>query len=86
MTIFKNKIKINLYSGKNKVLSTIRTDVTTAEKIDELLTVCIAETGNTNLSKNRLLVGIITNFIANIENTAKNNENEAVNKLLAILD
>jgi len=86
MSIFKNKKEIDKYKGKTVVLNSIRTNVTTAVKIDELVQVCRAETGNSRLSKNQVLTGIVTSFITEIETTASTNEDKATQKLLAILE
>lgn len=51
MSIFRNKKEINKYKDKTVVLNSIRTNVNTAVKIDELVQVCRAETGNSNISK-----------------------------------
>ena len=85
MAIFKNIKEIDKYKGKTVVLNSIRTDTATAVKIDELVEVCTSEKG-VRVSKNRLLTGIVTSFINGIETTAKTNEKEATQQLLAILD
>ena len=84
MTIFKNKSK-DKYKGKTRVLRTVRVDKETAIKLDELQEVCITETGET-ISKNTVLVGIINNFINEVEDIAKTNEDQATQKVLDILD
>ena len=84
MTIFKNKSK-DKYKGKTKVLRTVRVDKDTAIKLDELQEVCITETGET-ISKNTVLVGIINNFINEVEDIAKTSEDQATQKVLEILD
>ena len=86
VSIFKNKKEIDKYKGKTVVLNSIRTDKTTAVKIDELVQVCRAETGNSNLSKNQVLTGIVTSFINDIETTASTNEDLATQKLLKVLE
>lgn len=86
MTIFKNKKQIDKYKDKTVVLNSIRTNVPTAVKIDELVQVCRAETGNSRLSKNKFLTSIVTSFINDIETTASTNESKATQKLLAILE
>ena len=84
MTIFKTKSK-DKYKGKTKVLRTVRVDKETAIKLDELQEVCITETGDT-ISKNTVLVGIINNFINEVEEIAKTSEDQATQKVLKILD
>lgn len=84
MTIFKNKSK-DKYKGKTRVLRTVRVEKETAIKLDELQEVCITETGET-ISKNTVLVGIINNFINEVEGIAKTNEDQATQKVLGILN
>ena len=84
MTIFKTKSK-DKYKGKTRVLRTVRIEKDTAIKLDELQEVCITETGET-ISKNTVLVGIINNFINEVEEIAKTNEDQATQKVLEILD
>ena len=84
MTIFKNKSK-DKYKGKTKVIRTVRVDKDTAIKLDELQEVCITETGET-ISKNTVLIGIINNFINEVEDIAKTSEDQATQKVLDILD
>lgn len=86
MSIFKNIKEIDKYKGKKVVLNSIRTDTATAVKIDELVQVCRAETGNSSLSKNKVLTGIVTSFINGIETTARTNEDKATQQLLEILN
>ena len=85
MSIFKNKTEFDKYKDKTVVLNSIRTDKATAIKIDELVQVCTSEKGVT-VSKNSLLTGIVTSFIAEIETTASTNEDLATQKLLAVLN
>lgn len=85
MSIFKNKTEFDKYKDKTVVLNSIRTDKATAIKIDELVQVCTSEKGVT-VSKNSLLAGIVTSFIAEIETTASTNEDLATQKLLAVLN
>ena len=85
MSIFKKKREINKYKNQSVVTNTIRTDTELALKIDELQTVCSTEKGET-ISKNKLLTGIISSFIAEIETTASTNEDLATQKLLAVLN
>ena len=84
MTIFKNKSK-DKYKGKTKVLRTVRVEKDTAIKLDEIQEVCITETGE-NISQNTVLVGIINNFIEEVEDIAKTSEDQATQKVLEILD
>ena len=84
MTIFKNKSK-DKYKGKTKVLRTVRVNKETAIKLDEIQEVCITETGET-ISKNTVLVGIINNFINEVEEIAETSEDQATQKVLDILD
>ena len=84
MSIFKNKIEFDKYKDKTVVLNSIRTDKATAVKIDELVQVCTSEKGVT-VSKNNLLAGIVTQFITEIENTAKTDEDKAIKQLLAVI-
>ena len=84
MTIFTKK-EIDLYKGKNKVLKTLRVDTATAVKIDELQKVCTAEKGQ-KVSQNQILTGIVNSFISEIETIAKDNENKAISKVLALLE
>lgn len=86
MSIFRNKKEINKYKDKTVVLNSIRTNVNTAVKIDELVQVCRAETGDSNISKNKVLTSIVTSFINDIETTASTNEDLATQKLLGILE
>ena len=85
MSIFKKKREINKYKNQSVVTNTIRTDTELALKIDELQAVCSTEKGET-VSKNKLLTGIISSFIAEIETTASTNEDLATQKLLAVLN
>ena len=84
MTIFSKK-EIDLYKGKNKVLKTLRVDKATAVKLDELQKVCIAEKG-TKVSQNQILTGIVNSFISEIEKIAKDNEETAISKVLALVE
>ena len=84
MTILKNKSK-DKYKGKTKVLRTVRVDKETAIKIDELQEVCITETGE-SVSLNTVLVGIINKFISEVEDIAKDSEDQATQKVLEILE
>lgn len=86
MSIFKNNKEFDKYKGKTVFSNSIRTDTATAVKIDELVQVCRAETGNSNLSKNQVLTGIVTSFINDIETTASTNEDLATQKLLKVLE
>ena len=83
MTIFKNK-HINIYKGKKSVLKTVRLDVNTAIKIDELQAVCTEEIGKT-VSQNMLLRGIITSYVSQIEQTANTSEDKALKEILSLL-
>lgn len=83
MTIFKNKSK-DKYKGKTRVLRTVRVDKETAIKLDELQEVCITETGET-ISKNTVLVGIINNFINEIETLATESEDKATQRVLEVI-
>lgn len=85
MSIFKKKKEINKYKNQSVVTNTIRTNTELALKIDELQAVCSTEKGET-ISKNRLLTGIITSFVNEIETTASTDEDLATQKLLAILN
>ena len=84
MSIFSKK-EIDLYKGKNKVLKTLRVDKATAVKLDELQAVCIAERGQ-KVSQNQILTGIVNSFISEIETIAKDNEEMAVSKVLALVE
>lgn len=86
MSIFTNIKEIDKYKDKTAVLNSIRTNTATAVKIDELVQVCRAETGNSNISKNKVLTSIVTSFINDIETTASTNEDLATQKLLGILE
>lgn len=85
MSIFKSKKEFKKYQNQTVVVNTIRTNTELARKIDELQAVCISEKGET-ISKNQLLTGIISSFVNDIEITAQSNEDEATQKLLAILN
>ena len=84
MAIFNNK-EIDIYKGKTRVLKTLRVDTPTAVKIDELQAVCTTIKGKT-VSQNQILTGIINSFLLDIENLARDNEEKAVNKVLALLE
>ena len=84
VSIFKNKKEIDKYKGKTVVLNSIRTDKTTAVKIDELVQVCTSEKGK-RVSKNQLIPGIVVSFINGIESTAQTNEDLAIKQLMAVL-
>lgn len=84
MAIFTKK-EIDLYKGKNKVLKTLRVDTATAVKIDELQKVCIAEKGH-KVSQNQILTGIVNSFISELETIAKENEETAISKVLALVE
>lgn len=85
MAIFSNIKEIDKYKGKRVVLNSIRTDKATAVKIDELVKVCTSKRGKP-VSKNKLLAGIVTSFITEIETTAKTNEDKATQQLLAVIN
>lgn len=84
MAIFNNK-EIDIYKNKTRVLKTLRVDTPTAVKLDELQAVCTTIKGKT-VSQNQLLTGIINSFLLDIENLARDNEEKAVNKVLALLE
>ena len=84
MTIFKNKSK-DKYKGKDRVLKSMRVNKDTAIKLDELQAVYIGETGEA-IPQNTVLVGIINNFIEEVEDIAKTSEDQATQKVLEILD
>ena len=84
MAIFNNK-EIDIYKNKTRVLKTLRVDTPTAVKIDELQAVCTTIKGKT-VSQNQILTGIINSFLLDIENLARDNEEKAVNKVLALLE
>lgn len=83
MTIFKNKSK-DKYKGKDRVLKTMRVNKDTAIKLDELQAVYIGETGET-IPQNTVLVGIINNFINEIETLATENEDKATQRVLEVI-
>lgn len=83
MTIFKNKSK-DKYKGKDRVLKSMRVDKDTAIKLDELQAVYIGETGEA-IPQNTVLVGIINNFINEVEEIAKINEDQATQKVLEVI-
>ena len=85
MTIFKNRKEIDPYKGTTKIQKGIRTTPELARKIDEMQTVCSAEKGE-RVSQNILLSGIISEFVDDIEITARADEKLAINKMLAIID
>lgn len=83
MTIFKNKSK-DKYKGKTRILKSVRVEKDTAIKLDELQAVYIGETGKT-ISQNTVLVGIINNFINELEDLAKVSEDQATQKVLEVI-
>ena len=83
MTIFKNKSK-DKYKGKDRVLKSMRVDKDTAIKLDELQAVYIGETGEA-IPQNTVLVGIINNFINEVEEIAKHNEDQATQRVLEVI-
>ena len=83
MTIFKNKSK-DKYKGKDRVLKSMRVDKETAIKLDELQAVYIGETGEA-IPQNTVLVGIINNFINEVEDIAKHNEDQATQRVLEVI-
>ena len=83
MTIFKNKSK-DKYKGKDRVLKSMRVDKDTAIKLDELQAVYIGETGEA-IPQNTVLVGIINNFINEVEDIAKHNEDQATQRVLEVI-
>ena len=83
MTIFKNKSK-DKYKGKDRVLKSMRVDKDTAIKLDELQAVYIGETGEA-IPQNTVLVGIINNFINEVEDIAKINEDQATQRVLEVI-
>ena len=84
MPIFKSKCK-DRYINQNSIMKSLRVDKTTAITIDELKDVCTAETGK-NISQNSILEGIVNQFIADVENIAKTDETQAINKVIAVLE
>ena len=84
MPIFKSKSK-DRYINQNRIMKSLRVDKNTAIKIDELKDVCTAETGK-NISQNSILEGIVNQFIADVENIAKTDETQAINKVIAVLE
>ena len=83
MTIFKNKSK-DKYKGKDRVLKSMRVDKDTAIKLDELQAVYIGETGEA-IPQNTVLVGIINNFINEIETLANESEDKATQRVLEVI-
>lgn len=83
MTIFKNKSK-DKYKGKDRVLKSMRVNKDTAIKLDELQAVYIGETGEA-IPQNTVLVGIINNFINEIETLANESEDKATQKVLEVI-
>lgn len=83
MTIFKNKSK-DKYKGKDRVLKSMRVDKDTAIKLDELQAVYIGETGEA-IPQNTVLVGIINNFINEIETLATESEDKATQRVLEVI-
>ena len=86
MTIFKKRKEIDPYNGRStKIQKGIRTTPELAKKIDEMQAVCSAEKGEL-VSQNILLSGIISEFVQDIEDTAKVDEELAVNKICGIVE
>ena len=83
MTIFKNKSK-DKYKGKDRVLKSMRVNKDTAIKLDELQAVYIGETGEA-IPQNTVLVGIINNFINEIETLANESEDKATQRVLEVI-
>ncbi len=83
MTIFKNKSK-DKYKGKDRVLKSMRVNKDTAIKLDELQAVYIGETGEA-IPQNTVLVGIINNFINEIETLANESEDKATQRVLKVI-
>lgn len=83
MTIFKNKSK-DKYNGKDRVLKSMRVNKDTAIKLDELQAVYIGETGEA-IPQNTVLVGIINNFINEIETLANESEDKATQRVLEVI-
>ena len=84
MTIFKNK-SIDKYKGKTIVSKTVRVPKGLAVKLDELQEVCITETGE-RVTQNTILLGIITNYVNDLERLASEDEDKATAKVLSIID
>ena len=83
MTIFKNKSK-DKYKGKDRVLKSMRVNKDTAIKLDELQADYIGETGEA-IPQNTVLVGIINNFINEIETLANESEDKATQRVLEVI-
>lgn len=83
MTIFKNK-SIDKYKDKTIVSKTVRVPKDLAIKLEELQEVCITETGG-RVTQNTVLLGIITEFVNDLESIALEDEDKATSKLLSII-
>lgn len=84
MTIFKNKSK-EKYKKKVSTSKTIRVSEDLAIKLDELQEVCSLELDK-EISLNTVLLGIINNFVSDLEVLASEDEDKALAKVLSILD
>ena len=84
MTIFKNKSK-EKYKKKVSTSKTIRVSEGLAIKLDELQEVCSLELDK-EISLNTVLLGIITDFVNDIEVLASEDEDKALAKVLSILN
>lgn len=84
MTIFKNKSK-EKYKKKVSTSKTIRVSEGLAIKLDELQEVCSLELDK-EISLNTVLLGIINNFVSDLEVLASEDEDKALATVLSILD
>ena len=83
MTLFK-KQNVDVYTNQNKVLKTVRLDIESAKKMDELQAVCSTHCKK-QITQRELYLAIIKEYLEKIESLIAVDENKAVNTVLKLI-